>query len=356
LTPDFPPEVGGIQLLTWRAAREFTRFRPRVVTLQAQGSKAFDSRQPFAVVRVPVHAGHRLGVAALNTVAALEGLRTRPRVILSGHIVTGPGALALGRLLRAPVVQVVHGHELTRRDGLAAGVLRRVHSIIAVSGYSRSLAERFAGPGARIRIEHPGVDSPSEPPTPPMTDSSIVIVARLAERYKGHDILVRSLAQIHGLLPEANLQIVGDGPLRLELETLARELGVASATTFHGQVTDARRDEILSQATVFAMPSRVESGGAGEGFGIVYVEAGAMGLPVVAGNVGGATDAVVDGKTGLLVDPEDPAAICRALLSLLEDPGRASKMGRQGWNRARTLTWQRFAAGVEAVLEDAIAG
>ncbi len=151
-------------------------------------------------------------------------------------------------------------------------------------------------------------------------------------------------------MPAATLEVVGDGPLRPFLEQLARELGVASVTTFYGTVTDAQRDAILSRASVFAMPSRIEGGGAGEGFGIVYMEAGARGLPVVAGNVGGALDAIIDGETGLLVDPESAEVVADALIALLHDPERGRRMGRAGWERARSLSWDRTASEVEALL------
>jgi glycosyltransferase involved in cell wall biosynthesis len=103
------------------------------------------------------------------------------------------------------------------------------------------------------------------------------------------------------------------------------------------------------------MPSRVESSGAGEGFGIVYVEAGARGLPVVAGNAAGALDAVIDGETGFLVDPERPEAIAEALVELLQDRERAKRMGRAGWERARLLSWDQATAGVETVLDEVMA-
>jgi phosphatidylinositol alpha-1,6-mannosyltransferase len=99
------------------------------------------------------------------------------------------------------------------------------------------------------------------------------------------------------------------------------------------------------------MPSRVDGSGFGEGFGIVYVEAGARGLPVVAGNVGGAVDAVVDGETGLLVDPESPEEVANALSDLLLDRARAQRMGRAGWEHARSFSWGRTASEVEAVLD-----
>ena len=353
LTPDFPPGIGGIQTLVSRIVAGFTRFRPRVVTLSAAGGRTFDREQEFEVVRAATGGSHRLGVATLNALGVLEGLRRRPSVILSAHIVTGPAALAVGRLLRRPVVQYTYAQELTRREALARHVLRRADAILAISGYSQTLVERAGGSRNRIRLVLPGVDSPHEqPPQLRMDRAAIVVVARLTERYKGHDMLLRALPLVRDRVPDANLQVVGVGPLQPELARLAAEHGVASATTFHGSITDERRDEILREASVFAMPSRLEPGGAGEGFGIVFVEAGAQGLPVVAGRVGGALDAVVDGETGLLVDPESPEAIANALVELLRDPERARRMGRAGWERARSLSWARAAAGVEAVLTE----
>lgn len=356
LTPDFPPRIGGIQTLVWRLAAGLTRFRPRVVTLAAVGAQAFDLQQPFETVRVPAVPGHRLEIAALNALGLGEGLRRRPAAIVSAHIVTGPSAVALGWMLRLPVVQYVHAQELTRRGRLARIVLSRADAIVAVSRYSRDLAVRSGGRRERIHIVHPGVDSLPTPPAPSLGRNSIVVVARLAERYKGHDMLLRALPLVREHVPDANLQVVGSGPLRPELERMARELGIDSAATFHGSLADERRNAILDEASVFAMPSRVDPSGAGEGFGIVYVEAGARGLPVVAGNAAGALDAVIDGETGVLVDPKRPKAIAEALVGLLQSRERMRRMGRAGWERARLLSWEHAAAGLETVLDEVVAG
>src|SRR5262249_46456373 len=159
----------------------------------------------------------------------------------------------------------------------------------------------------------------------------ILTVARMQERYKGHDVLARALPLIVARVPEATWVVVGDGPLQRPLEHLVQGLGISDHLRFarSGPVEDVTG--WFEQASVFAMPSRLGPGGAGgEGFGIVYLEANAHGLPVVAGNVAGALDAVVDGVTGLLVDPTDHVAVAEAVTSLLLDRERAEALGRAG--------------------------
>jgi phosphatidylinositol alpha-1,6-mannosyltransferase len=116
---------------------------------------------------------------------------------------------------------------------------------------------------------------------------------------------------------------------------------------FVGSVSDGERDWWLRRAHVFAMPSRLPAGGAGEGFGIVYLEAGAHSLPVVAGNVGGALDAVVHGQTGVLVDPADHVVLADAITDLLLDPSRAQAFGVAGALRSRELAWPAVARRIE---------
>jgi phosphatidylinositol alpha-1,6-mannosyltransferase len=121
---------------------------------------------------------------------------------------------------------------------------------------------------------------------------------------------------------------------------------------FAGWVPIEERDRLLDQAQVFAMLSRLPPGDiGGEGFGIVYLEAAARGLPVVAGAVGGALDAVADGETGLLVDPTSAEAVADALVTLLSNPGHARTLGIAGAARAREFSWERQAREVRTVIE-----
>jgi phosphatidylinositol alpha-1,6-mannosyltransferase len=148
--------------------------------------------------------------------------------------------------------------------------------------------------------------------------------------------------------------VIGEGPLRNEFERIAAESGLTDQALFLGGLDDAGRNEWLARARVFVMPSRLSERGGGEGFGIAYLEAGAHGLPVVAGAVGGALDAVLHDVTGLLVDPTDPAAVADAVAGLLLDPARAEALGRAGRRRAEEMTWAATASALAGVLDSAV--
>ena len=361
LTPDFPPAPGGIQLVMSRLVANLERVEPRVVTL-AFGSEPLTAPTGVAVVAAGSRGrtGNKISVARLNATSVVEALRFRPAVIVSGHAVTAPAALSARAVTRAPVIQYVHADEARQRSRLFRFAVRRADSVIAVSSYARDLAlEAGAHPGA-VRVINPGVDTGratgdldqrrSDRPT-------VLTVARMQEPYKGHDTMIRAMPEVLERVPDARWVAVGDGRLRGELEARASSLGVGEAIEFTGHVSTEERDGWLDRAHVFAMPSRLPPEGiGGEGFGIVYLEAGAHGLPVVAGNVGGAVDAVADGETGVLVDPSDSSAVAGAIAALLTDRDRARRLGAAGAKRARGFTWRRHADAVGALMEELASG
>jgi phosphatidylinositol alpha-1,6-mannosyltransferase len=295
-------------------------------------------------------------VAALNAAALRDGLCRPPDVILSLHLFAAPGALALARTLRRPWVQWVHGMEVPQKPTLARVALSRANAVVAVSAYSRSLAVDAGADRRRVRVVWPGVDLSDMTPRRARSDNRTVLtVSRLAERYKGHDTLARAMPLVRARVPGTEWVVIGDGPLRCRLEALARSSGANAR--FVGDVGDHERNAWFDRADVFCMPSRLPGGGfAGEGFGIVFLEAGLHELPVVAGNVGGARDAVIPGETGLLVDPTDHVALAGALTDLLTDRRRAAGLGRAGAARAREHAWPAVAARVKEVLDDVNVG
>jgi len=353
LTPDYSPSIGGIQVLLLRLHQHLIGWEHEVVARHVGDAEV----GPGRVWRTHRPNG-RASVVELNLLALRTGLQTRPDAILNGHVVTTPAALALSRVLRRPVVTYLYADELPGHARLVRAACGGSAASIAVSRYTRDLARRKAL-NAQIEVVLPGIDQgPESAPPPPLGRKPLLVtVARLADRYKGHDVVLRALPTVLAAVPEARWLVVGDGPLRAELEALAGELGVAERVSFLGRLTDEERDQALDRAAVFVMPSRLPPhGDGGEGFGIAYLEAALRGVPSVAGNVGGSVDAVVDGETGLLVYAASPEAVAGAVIALLTDEPRRRQMGLAAWQRARTFTWGRMAEEVDLVLQRAVAG
>ncbi len=358
VTPDFPPARGGIQVLSHRIADGIKGFETRVVAGDAPGAESFDRDAGLSVRRVKTDP--RLGAARnipLNAVTVAMAMRFRPAVTLSAHIVTSPAAAVISRLTGAPTAQYFHAKEIGAKPKLAAFAASRARTAIAVSRYTSGLIAATGVAPAATKLISPGVDLPDDPSPLPEPRPTLLTIARLEDRYKGHDVIVRSLPLLRATIPDAQWVVIGDGPLRPGLEQLVAAHGVADTVRFLGAVPDRVRDEWLRRASALAMPSRLPDGGyAGEGFGIVYLEAGAFGKPVLAGNVAGALDAVVDGETGLLVDPTDHIAVARAATELLGDAALARRLGENGARRARDLTWPRICERVEATLFECLEG
>jgi phosphatidyl-myo-inositol dimannoside synthase len=353
LTPDFPPARGGIQILLHGVLSHASRLRPRVVTLGSPGAREFDAQQEFEVRRVPwVPRSRRASFIRLNAVALREARRFRPQVVLSGHIVTAPAAWAVSKLLRVRWLQYLHADEVRAAPRLSAFALRQASAVIAVSRYTEQVARSFGASAEKIHRIPPGLSLPERQPPSREGQPTLLTVSRLTDAYKGHDVVLRALPLIQERVPDARWVVLGDGPLRQSLERQAREQGLLQDVRFMGEVSDAARDSWYRSSHVFLMPSRLPADGGGEGFGIVYLEAAAHGLPVVAGDVAGARDAVVEGETGLLVDPTDPAEVATAVSDLLLAPERAAELGAKGADRAEQFAWPSIVPRVEDVILD----
>lgn len=351
VTPDYPPAFGGIQLLFHRVLAHASRLQTRVVTITPSRGSGPGPDSDGEVLRAPWVADHRLAVVLMNGLAIREAYRFRPDLVFCAHIVAAPGAAVISRQLGTPMVLYVHGKEVGASPGLARFGLRRSSAVIAVSRYTRSLALGAGAKEAKIHVIPPGVDWMPRTGAPRLERPTIITVARLEDRYKGHDVIVRALPLIRARVPDVQWVVIGDGQLRGEILDLAQANGITDSVVILGSLPDTKRNAWLDGAHVFAMPSRLPAGqAAGEGFGIVYLEAGVHGLPVVAGNVGGALDAVVDGVTGLLVDPTSSVAIADAIADLLLDRQLAERMGEAGGTRAREFSFPAISARVEALL------
>jgi phosphatidylinositol alpha-1,6-mannosyltransferase len=335
------------------------------VDLRVVASRAAETGEPTDVPGVPVRLvpndprGGRKATLALNASAAAVALRHRPDVVLAMHVRAMPVARLAALSVGSRTVVVVHAKEMGEQPGLARAAMRWADRVVAVSGYARDLALDAGAPPDRIRIVHPGVTPPTESAPAPSSrpgPPTIVTVSRLDDRYQGHDVVLEALPSLRAAIPDVRWVVVGSGGLVVELRARARDLGVAGAVDFRGNLGDAERDTALRSAHVFCMPSRRPEHGIGEGFGIVYLEAGAQRLPVVAGAVPGVVDAVRDGESGLLVDPADPAAVSAALVRILRDPALMDRLGDGGVAHASELTWTRVAARYGELLAEVADG
>lgn len=279
--------------------------------------------------------------------ALCAALRTRPRLIVAGHVNLAPLGWALARLARAPQVTFIYGIDAwTPLSPVRRRSLQRSTRILAISRYTAVQAVQAAQANAldpsRLRVLHNCLDPQFElAPAQPRRNRppSLLTVARIsmAEQYKGHDVVIRAMPELLRRFPDLRYDIVGDGDARPGLESLAHQTGVANAVRFHGIVSETALKEHYAQASLFIMPSRAE------GFGFVFLEAMAHGLPVIGGNMDATPEVIVDGETGLLIDPTSVAAVVAAVSRLLQDDDLRLRMGEAAQRHvASRFSYQRF--------------
>ncbi|MDQ3282510.1 MAG: glycosyltransferase [Acidobacteriota bacterium] len=236
-------------------------------------------------------------------------------------------------------------------------VTRRATRVIAVSDAVRRHLISVGVPADRIDVVYNGVDiaaidacrlSGALPWPAEWRDAFLIVSVGNLIGYKDQETLLRAFARVHAQLPDARLVLIGEGGERPKLQDLAQQLGIGSLVAMPGHRTDI--GALLRHCHVYVQPSLIES------FGIAAAEAMAAQLPVVATRVGGLPELVVDGTTGMLVEPRDAIAIAGAVLALARDRVRASEMGRAGRARVeREFTLRRNVEGTEAVYESALA-
>jgi phosphatidylinositol alpha-1,6-mannosyltransferase len=361
LSPVFPPARGGIETLAGQLASQLDG--PVLVVALAPGPNAAISasarpdRPGVRVIRVPNDpAGGRRSILVLNARALAAGARFRPDLVLCMHVKASPAGRAISRLRRVPFVQYVYAKEMLEVPALARFAVDGADAVVAISRYSHDLAVEAGADPAAVTLLPPGVGPAGPRRAPRDAVPTMVTVSRLEDRYKGHDVVLAALPRIRAAIPNVRWVVIGDGTLRPELERRAREAGLADVVEFAGGVDDATRDAWLDRASLFIMPSRQPPGNrAGEGFGMVFVEANARGLPVVGGKVPGVVDAVVGGETGLLTDPTDPDAVADAAIRILSDEDLARRLGEAGAARARELSWANIVARLQRRLDDVAA-
>ncbi|HET6859791.1 MAG TPA: glycosyltransferase family 4 protein [Streptomyces sp.] len=374
VTNDFPPRPGGIQAFLHNMA---LRLDPEQLVVYASTWKrgqegadataAFDAEQPFTVVRdrttmlLPTPRVTRRAVGLLREHGCTS-------VWFGAAAPLGLMAPALRRAGATRLVATTHGHEAGWAQLPAARqLLRRIgegtDTITYLGEYTRS---RIAGaltaeaaarmvqlpPGVDEKTFHPGSGGDAVRERLGLADRPVVVcVSRLVPR-KGQDTLILAMPRILRAVPDAVLLIVGGGPYAKELSKLAAETGVTDSVRFTGAVPWAELPAHYGAGDVFAMPCRTRRGGLDvEGLGIVYLEASATGLPVVAGDSGGAPDAVLEGETGWVVRGGSAEESADRIVTLLQDPELRRRMGERGreWVEEK-WRWDLLAQKLKALL------
>ncbi|NKZ06432.1 glycosyltransferase family 4 protein [Actinomadura latina] len=367
VTNDFPPRPGGIQAFVHGLAARRPAGSVVVYAPAWKSAAEFDARQPFPVVR---HPGSLMLPEPGVLRRAADVLRAEhcDSVVFGAAAPLGLLAPALRRRGAGRLVGITHGHEAGWAAlPVARRLLRRIGDDVDVltylGEYTRSRMARALAPPAAARMSRlaPGVDEKvfhrntggeEIRARHGLADRPVAVcVSRLVPR-KGQDALIHAWPRVLRSEPGAALLLVGGGPYRADLERLAASLGVRDSVVFTGGVRWEELPAHYDAGDVFAMPCRTRRRGLDvEGLGIVYLEASATGLPVIAGDSGGAPDAVLDGETGLVVPGRSAAAIADALIALLSDPSRARAMGERGraWIE-REWRWEVQAARLGGLL------
>jgi glycosyltransferase involved in cell wall biosynthesis len=270
--------------------------------------------------------------------------------IAHAHMVHADWYLAAASLIAGdvPLVSSKHNPDAFRRLRAFRVVervtLRRYAAVIAISDSVRDFTEVTTGvPAVTVRYGLPASGGP-----PPVRDArreevQILAVGRL-EKQKAFEVAIEAMALVRATAPRAHLSIAGDGNQRGMLTERATTLGLTDAVSLLGRREDVH--ELMLNADILVHPARWE------GFGLVLLEAMRAGLPIVGTRVSAIPEVVADGTTGLLVPPEDPDALARAIAELIRDPARRARMGIAGYERLRKcFSPERMARGVAAVYE-----
>ena len=357
VTNDLPPRLGGIQNYVDQLCRGLTAAGDEVTVYASAfaGDATWDAQAPFRVVRDRSSVLLPTPRVLRRTLRLIE--QTQAEVVIFGAAF--PLALMGPRLKKKsgrPFIAFTHGLEVSavRAPG-GAHLLRRIgrsaSAITFVSSFcDDSLRAAFgAGPEYALlapavdpKVFHRAVDGSLIRDRHGLSTAPLVVcVSRLVER-KGQDQLIMALSEVRKAVPEASLLIVGSGPYEATLRQLASDHGVDQHVVFAGAATEDELPAHYAAGDVFAMPCRERKRGLEvEAFGIVFIQAQAVGRPVLAGNIGGVPSALSPNKTGLLVDGSNSAHITEALISLLEDADTRKQMGADAAEFVRTgFTWE----------------
>ena len=345
-TTQFPPAVGGVETMSWQLSKHLQSKGEdiSVLTQQIPGAEMFDAGETLRIKRFQLDDPVTLMAKGRQKLALIETLRQAVEEWQADSVLcTGwdpcayIASIALPSSSRIPYFLIAHGMELMQLpSGFAARrtkawmrrkALSSAKRIIAVSNFTRDRLIDLGVPQERVSVVPNGV-APAETQrngSGSANGNILTTVSRLVPR-KGQDTVLRTMPRLLEQVPDAIYRIVGTGPELPRLQALAQQLQLNGHVEFYGQVSDSERERLLNECNVFVLATR-ETPTDFEGLGIAVLEAMQKGKPVVVTRAGGVPEIVEHGRTGLVVEPNNPEALAGAMIELLRDPARACAMG-----------------------------
>ncbi len=369
ITNDFPPRPGGIQTFVYEIVRRFEPSQVSVLTSSWAGDAQFDALHDFEVVRAKT----QMLLPTKKTFALAKEIIERNQIEQVIFGASAPLGLLAGPLRKLGIKKIVaftHGHEVGwAKTPVTKQLLRKISNEVDVLTYLTEYTKNQILKGlpksaaAKMHQLLPAVDSQqfntsnrdqgNELRTQiGFADRPVIVsVSRLMAR-KGHDQLIKTLPKVQEQIPGAALVIVGEGPYRNKLEKLVGQLSLEQDVHFTGKVPFADLPKWYAVGDIFAMPCRTRSAGWDvEGLGIVYLEASATGLPVIAGDSGGAPEAVESDQSGYVVSGTNQDELVNRIVQLLADAQLRDQMGQFGRNWVQTnWTWENTFAKLNALI------
>lgn len=369
IADNFLPHVGGSRIMFYNICRRLPAGEVFVLTKFLRGSGGFDRRQKFKIFRVflfklPLEIFGFLSETplyiSLFVSAIFAVLVNKSKIIFAGEALPcGLIAFLFKKFFGIPYVVFTFAEDVTivsklnRERIIQWMVLREADVIIATCSFVRNLLEEIGVKPNKIKMVLPGVEDrffrqdnngiSALRRELGITDRRVVLtVARLIKR-KGHHKVIEALPEIIKLVPNVVYLIIGKGEEEEDLKKLVREKNLGDYVKFIGGIPyyEDRLLSYYSMCDLFIMPNRTLSDGDIEGFGLVFIEAGAFGKPVIGGNTGGTSDSIIDGVTGLRINSEDVNGIASAVIRILTDTDYARRLGEAGRRRAESeFRWQ----------------
>jgi phosphatidylinositol alpha-1,6-mannosyltransferase len=371
VTNDFGPRAGGIETFIIGLI-ERRAFASTIVYTSAQAnSQEYDQMWEKKYGVKVIRDFSRILLPTPRVARRISALIKAEGISVAAFGAAAPLGLLAHSMKRSGIVRIValtHGHEVWWAKVFPFSLLLRrigtgVDSLTYLGEYTRQMISRpltQSAKSAMIKIA-PGIDTDHFSPrnsadlrqSLQLSQKKVIVcVARLVHR-KGQDKLIDAMPSILESISNAHLLIVGQGPYQSKLVKRVKKLGLEESVTFVGRINYEKLPEYICVGDLFAMPSRSRFGGLEvEGLGIAYLEASACGLPVIAGSSGGAPDAVVDGKSGVVVNGTDITAIAKTVIKFLRDPEGSRQMGQFGRNWVvEKWRWEIWSQAFERLLK-----